>query len=157
MFTALFTAAAETYISSEGERGANEDLSNVHSWLSANRLNLNVAKTVYVLTGSRHDSLNIQPSINIDKQPVKRVKHAKVLGVQIDEHLDWSKHIELIASKILSGITALKKAKEFVDRNSLVLIYNALVKPHFDYCCVVWEILGKTVIVFQNCKTGRLE
>ena len=82
-----------------------------------NKLNLNIAKTEYVLIGSRHriNSLDIQPSINIDKQSVKRVKHSKVLGVQIDEHLAWTKHIEFIAGKISSGIGAIKKAKEFVD------------------------------------------
>ncbi len=84
-----------------------------------------------------------QPSIKIDKQPVKRVKHTKVLGVQIDEHLDWSKHIEFIASKISSGIGAIRKAKEFVDRNTLVLIYNALVQPQIDYCCEIWDVLGQ--------------
>ena len=139
------TAAGETL--SEVEKRTNEDLRNVHNWLSANKLNLNIAKTEYVLIGSRHriNSLDIQPSINIDKQSVKRVKHSKVLGVQIDEHLAWTKHIEFIAGKISSGIGAIKKAKEFVDRNTLVLIYNALVQPHFDYCCEVWDVLGKTL------------
>ena len=69
----------------------------------------------------------------------------KMLGVQIDEHLAWTKHIEFIAGKISSGIGAIKKEKEFVDRNTLVLIYNALVQPHFDYCCEVWDVLGKTL------------
>ena len=98
------TAAGETL--SEVEKRANEDLRNVHNWLSANKLNLNIAKTEYVLIGSRHriNSLNIQPSINIDKQSVKRVKHSKVLGVQIDEHLAWTKHIEFIVGKISSGM-----------------------------------------------------
>ena len=43
------TAAGETL--GEVERRVNEDLSNVHNWLSANRLNLNIAKTEYVLIG----------------------------------------------------------------------------------------------------------
>ena len=38
---------------------------------------------------------------------------------------------------------ALKKLKEFVDRDTLVLVYNALIQPHFDYCCEVWNELGK--------------
>ena len=139
------TAAGETL--NEIEKRANEDLKNVRNWLSANKLNLNIAKTEYVLIGSRYriNSLDVQPSINIDKQSVKRVKHTKVLGVQIDEHLNWGKHIESIASKISSGIGAIKKAKEFVDRNTLVLIYNALIQPHLDYCCEVWDIIGKTL------------
>ena len=68
--------------------------------------------------------MDIQPSINNDKQSVKRVKHSRVLGVQTDEHLDWSKHIGYIAGKILSGIGAIKKAREFVDQSTSVLIYN---------------------------------
>ena len=105
------TAAGETL--SEVEKRINEDLRNVHNWLSANKLNLNIAKTEYVLIGSRHkiNSLDIQPSINIDKQSVKRVKHSKVLGVQVDEHLAWTKHTEFIAGKISSGIVAIKKSK----------------------------------------------
>ena len=55
-----------------------------------------------------------------------------MLGVEIDEHLNWEKHIECIASKVSSGIGALKKLKEFVNRNTLVLVCNALIQPHFD-------------------------
>ena len=97
---ASLTAAGETL--SEVQMRASKDLRNVHNWLSANKLNLSIAKTEYVLIGSRQriNSLDIQSSINIDTQSVKRVKHSKVLGGQIDEHLDWSKHIEFIAGKI---------------------------------------------------------
>jgi hypothetical protein len=35
--------------------------------------------------------------------------HAKMLGVQIDENLNWGKHIEFIISKISSGIGAIRK------------------------------------------------
>ena len=44
-----------------------------------------------------------------------------------------------------SGIGAIRKAKEFVDWNTLALIYNALVQPHFDYCCEIWDVLGETL------------
>jgi hypothetical protein len=43
----------------------------------------------------------------------------------------------------MSGIGAIRKLKEFGDRYTLVLIYNALIQPHFDYCCEVWDALGK--------------
>ena len=46
------TAAGETL--NEVEKRANEDLKNVRNWLSANKLNLNIAKTEYVLIGSRY-------------------------------------------------------------------------------------------------------
>ena len=45
------------------------------------------------------NTFNVKPSIKIDKQSVKRVKHIKALRVYIDEHLNWREHIYFIASK----------------------------------------------------------
>ena len=87
--------------------------------------------------------MDVQPTVKIDTSPIKRVKWAKVLGVEIHENLNWEKHIEYIARKVSSGIGALKKLKEFVDRDTLVLVCNALIQPHFDYCSEVWDELAK--------------
>jgi hypothetical protein len=141
----------------EAEEIANKDLKNVKVWLSANKLSLiNIAKTENILIGSRPkiNSVDVQSTVKIDTCPIKRVKCAKVLGVEIDENLNWEKHIDYIASKVSSGIGALKKLKEFsVDRDTLVLVYNALIQPHFDYCCEVWDELGRkaSANVFKNC------
>ena len=69
MFADGTSLAASGETLSEVEKRANEDLRNFHNWLSANKLNLNIDKTEYVLIGSRHriKSLDIQLSINIDK------------------------------------------------------------------------------------------
>ena len=137
------TAVGKTF--NEAEEIANKDLKNVKAWLSSNELSLNIAKTEYLLIGLRAKikRMDVQPTVKIDTCPIKRVKCAKMLGVEIDEHLNWEKHIECIASKVSSGIGALKKLKEFVNRDTLVLVYNALIQPHFDYCCEVWDELGK--------------
>ena len=64
-----------------------------------------------LLIGSRPKikRMDVQPTVKIDTCPIKRVKCAKMLGVEIDEHLNWEKHIECIASKVSSGIGALKR------------------------------------------------
>ena len=73
----------------EAEERAGVDLRNVQKWLSLNKLSLNIAKTEYILIASRHkiNTIDVQPTVKINSQPVKRVKFTKVLGVQIDEHL----------------------------------------------------------------------
>ncbi len=71
------------------------------------------------------------------------MKCTKVLGVQLDEHLKWTQHIEYIVKKISSGIAVIRKLREFIDTSTLVLVYNALIQPYFDYCCAVWDTLGK--------------
>ena len=44
--------------------------------------------------------------IEIDGKSIKKVKEAKSLGLFIDEHLSWAKHIEEISKKISSAIGA---------------------------------------------------
>ena len=63
----------------------------------------------------------------------------------IDESLSWSKHIEEITKKITVGISALKRLRDFASRDVLFSLYNALIMPHFDYCCEVWDSLGSTL------------
>ncbi len=53
--------------------------------------------------------------------------------------MSWNKHIEIISKKIASGIGALKRMRPFVPSSTLKYIFNSIIQPHFDYCCVVWD------------------
>jgi hypothetical protein len=48
----------------------------------------------------------------------------------------------------------MRKIRDFVDRETLSSIFNALVRPHFDYCSI-WDSLGGTLhspADFKNCR-----
>ena len=32
-----------------------------------------------------------------------------------------------------------------MDHNTLIHAYNALILPHLDYCCDVWDTIGATL------------
>ena len=98
-----------------------------------------------MLIGSRQRlaKLPLEPNVCIGSDPIKRVRDTKILGVYIDESLTWSKHIEEITKKIRAGISALKRLRDFASRD--VLVYNTLIIPHFDYCCEVWDSLGRVL------------
>ena len=59
-------------------------------------------------------------------------------------HLSWKSNTENICRKITSGISALRRLRDFVDRQTLLSVYNAIVRPYFDYCCEVWDVFGET-------------
>ncbi len=85
----------------------------------ANKLSLNVAKTEFLLIGSHHklNNLDFQPSVKTGYDCIiKQVRHSRVLGVEIDEHLSWNKHIENVVKKVTSGIGAMRRIRYFVDR-----------------------------------------
>ena len=101
---------------------------------------------------------NLQLNVVIENNPVKQVIEYKTLGVTVDQHLSWKSNTENICKKITSGISALRRLKEFVDRQTLVSIYNATVCPYFDYCCEVWDVLVKhSQNDSKNSKIEQLE
>ena len=70
---------------------------------------------------------------------IQQVSTMKVLGVIIDEQLKWKEHNDLQCKKISQSIALLRKAKQFVNHNTLLNMFNALVLPHFTYCSNVWN------------------
>ena len=120
------------------------ELNNLSCWLKANKLSLNVAKTELMIIGSRQ-RLSVQRDdveIRIDDQIIERVDHTKSLGLFIDAHLSWCKHVEEICKKVSSAIGALKRVRPFISKETAIQIYNALIIPHFDYCSPVWDCLS---------------
>ena len=86
-----------------------------------------------------------QISIQIDGKAIKRVNETKSLGLQLDEHLTWKRHIENISKKIASAIGALKPVRQFIDISTTQTIYGALIQLCFDYCSSVWNGLNVTL------------
>ena len=39
----------------------------------------------------------------------------------------------------------MRRIRDFVDRDTLISVYNALIRPHFDYCSEVWDTLGNVL------------
>jgi hypothetical protein len=73
--------------------------------------------------------------------------------LQIDEHLTWPLHVENISKKIASVIGALKRIRQFIDTNTALIMYGALIQPHFDYCSSVSDGLNITL----NDKLQKLQ
>ena len=131
---------------------ATSELNNLTCWLRANKLSLNVVKTELMIIGSRQ-RLNAQCeeiNISIDDRTIKRVDHTKSLGHTIDAQLSWSKHVDKISKKVSSAIGALKRVRPFIPTDVAVQIYNALILPHFDYCCPVW-------VGMSGCLSDKLQ
>lgn len=93
--TTLTTSAEDPWVL---EYKMNYDMNLIQSWLSANKLTLNVRKTKYMLIGSQFklSQINSDFIIKVNNTPLERVIEHKTLGVQIDESLSWRPHIHTI-------------------------------------------------------------
>ena len=133
----------------ELENMLNQELQNLNIWLKVNKLSLNIAKTEFMIIGSRQRlNVNVDGHINIsvNDQPIKKVNETETLGMTIDQHLTWSKHVEEKSKKISLAIGALKRIRPFITIDVANKIYKAIIQPHLDYCSTVWDGLGVTLL-----------
>ena len=133
----------------------NQDSENVLKWLRADKLTLNRIKTEFMLIGSRQrlSTLAASPTITIYDNQITQVTTAKSLGMTIDNKLDWRSHIDKLTKKVASGTWAIKRIRHLVPQATLLLIYQALIQPHFDYFNIAW---GNCGITLQN-KVQKLQ
>ena len=129
----------------------NNDLRDLDSWLSGNKLSLNVAKTKGMLlcTKNKHKSLEGTGEsicLKLRDNDLALVENTKYLGVQVDNSLDWKEHIKSVSTKVSRAVGLLKYAKRFLPQNSLKTLYTSIIEPHFRYCCAVWGCCGTTEI-----------
>ena len=125
----------------------NYDLNRVYTWLSANKLTLNLTKTDFMLVASRQKLSTFPeiPSFSINDHPVKQVSSTKSLGVHIDQNINWECHIQNFCKKIASALGAIKRIRHLIPFNILINVYDSLVQPHFNYCSVVWGNCGSGI------------
>lgn len=82
------------------EHKVNKDLTALQTWINGNRLTLNAKKTEYIIFNQKNKK-EILLNIKIDAMQITQTKTAKYLGLTMDDKLQWEKHAETVASKLV--------------------------------------------------------
>ena len=126
-------------------RTMNSELISVATWLTANRLSLNVSKTNY-LTFSGNKRLNQDVDINIAGEVINRSLTVKYLGVMIDQNINCKNHIASLHNKISRSLCILHKVKHLLPSDTLLILYNTFIYPYLYYCNVAWGMANITTL-----------
>ncbi len=127
----------------------NLELKNVSTWLSANRLTLNVDKSNF-LTISNKKKGESAIDIKIDNNSIKEKDYIKYLGVLIDNKLNWKQHTQYVNTKVSKGIGILAKMRHFVSQDVLRQLYHAFIAPHISYGLICWGSASKCNTTLLN-------
>ena len=82
-------------------------------------------------------------TVSVNDKDLERVYKFKYLGVILDPCLTWNENIEHIGNKILSRLGMLCRARKVIPKEACITLFNAMVLPLFDCCCVVWDGCGQ--------------
>jgi hypothetical protein len=86
-----------------------------------------------------------RPPKNIDihvfggNNQLQRVYSTKILGITIDNNMNFRQHLENTCDQILSRLSFLSRVRYFLNLETLNKAFKALILPLFDYGNVVWS------------------
>ena len=87
------------------------------------------------MTFSNHKS--IENNISINGVNLQKVNSLKFLGVCIDHQITWKDHIAYISNKLSKSMAIINRARHVLDAKVLYCLYDAIFKPHLNYCIEV--------------------
>ena len=113
-----------------------DDMNTLVDWFNANKLTLNVDKTICILF--QPQGSNKEFDIEINGSLIKSTVITKFLGMWLDHHLNWSTHIEKLVTKLKRNTNLLKHSKNLMTKDCKKLVYFAHLQSHIKYGIILW-------------------
>ena len=99
-----------------------EDLSSIQDWFYANKLTLNLSKTVYLFFEHKCHT-NIDLDLTLNGVTILRKRHTKFLGVWVDDQLNWKHHIQNLTTWLSSQMGLIKRGKNLLSMHAKQVLY----------------------------------
>ena len=115
----------------------NDQLVNVHEWCSSNKLHINSNKTEILKCSNRRDDFSSNSVLFMGKN-VPFSRHVTLLGVLIDENLNFGPHINAVSSKLARSTGILFKIRNALPLQARLNYYYGLVYPYLTYNILIW-------------------
>ena len=125
----------------------NKDMSILMKWFKDNYLQLNPDKCKLLI--SKHEK-NL--SIKINENIIECSKSVKLLGITIDNMLNFEEHILKLCKKASAKLHVLARVSNFISQDKLRLLMKAFIESQFSYCPLIWMFHSRTI----NNRINRL-
>ena len=109
-----------------------EALDELFYWFANNQMKANPDKR-HLLTSSSN-----KVSICVDNYNIKSSKCEKLLGIKIDNKLNFNTHVDEICKKAGQKLNALSRVTPYMDLSKRRILLNAFFISQFSYCPLVW-------------------
>ena len=117
------------------------DLQKILDWLKENGMCTNPAKCQMIFLGFTSNSFLC---LNIDGQKIKQSEHAKLLGVQIDNKLNFDMHLKEFCQKMNKKLCAFSRIRPFLNREKAKMLLTSFFMPNPLYCPLIWMFCSKS-------------
>ena len=118
-----------------------ESIDDVQEWCALNKMALNPSKSkcMIITVRQKHQLRPLCLHLQLNGQIIDQVKEHRLLGVVIDDQLNWISHIHFVQKKISNNIFLLSRLKHYVSSSALKTFFYAHVLAHVNYSSSIWS------------------
>ena len=122
------------------EETINTDLASADKWFAQNGMKRNSSKYQAMVLGKNKGA---ELAFKCDESQISISKTMELLGVTIDDKLNFENHIAKICRKVSQQIAVLKRMQKLLPFETRRDLYKAFILPHFNYCSETWHFCSK--------------
>ena len=116
-------------------------------WFKDNYLKLNADKCHLLISNHSRGIV-----INVEEERIECETSVKLIGVTLDNKLNFNDHVSNICKNANQKLHALARISNFMSQNKLRTLIKAFVESQFGYCPLIWMFHSRTL----NNRINRL-
>ena len=101
---------------------------------------LNPDKCSFMLLGVDDE---LQTNLVCGNEALKNSKQEKVLGITLDNKLNFEMHLSNITKNVNIKLNALTRVQKYMTTEKKKRIFSSFIKSQFTYCPLVWMFCTK--------------
>ena len=103
-------------------------------WFDGNNMKLNQGKCHFILAGNTPEMLWAK----VGEEMIWESNSEKLLGLEIDNYLNFNKHLSNLCQKVSGKVSALARMVKILPFDGKRLILKMFIESQFSYCPFIW-------------------
>ncbi|MCH2405854.1 MAG: reverse transcriptase family protein [Nitrosopumilus sp.] len=110
----------------------------VLNWFRMNEMKPNQGKCHLIVADVNRKKYSSKSYIYLDNAFLENEESVKLLGITIDQNLNFEEHINTLLKAGNSKLHALMRIEKYLTTDKLRLIMKTFIESHFNYCPLIW-------------------
>lgn len=127
----------------------NKIIKKMVDWFQKNSLLLNTGKTNCILFRHSRNGTEYPAELNLNGDKIPYSDATKFLGITIDAHLDWEKHVQSTCTKLHKVCYSLKELSKLVSHSALITAYYGNFYSVMSYGVLFWGNSSHSSEIFK--------
>ena len=115
-----------------------ENTNELVNWFQNNYMKSNEDKNYLIVTNCDNGSAKI------GNHKIDCSQSVKLLGVHIDNKLNFNEHVSKMCKKVSTKLHALARISPFMSTEKLRILMKAFIESQFGYCPLIWMFHNRT-------------